>query len=167
MSLKTPENNFLNYLDLDGKYSEYGKKLLLDDSEKYYKRLEEQIQYNNLIAKKICLKIDNLLKEKARHAYKDIREIVFDDEYNNLCQYYGHLKNFSSSAIISEIETEGGIVPQIYDIIDDMYDYEDLGVLALFCFRRIQMLCAEQEVLVLFDELIKRNVSIFFLVEML
>ncbi len=167
MSLISPESNLSKYIDLNGNYSEEGKKRLIEDSKAYYRTFElnkgADYDAHNALIDAINEKISN----KSPSDYSDITGIITSDEYVRLSGYFNDLNEFKSIYAIYITESLAHVSPSILDIIENITDYISLRHTALYCFRRIQILCDSEDIGALFSLLINRSVSIFFIIQTL
>lgn len=162
-----PRIELAEYLDEEGNFTEQGKLELEAYSQKYYRDFEEKKKENFAIRDRMIASINNLLSSKTEGYAKEIEKIVAGSEYARFAAQFNCIRDFQTSSAINSIETSAGVVPTIYGIVESIEEYVELKMLALHCFRRIQMMRPNEEVYTLFNELIDRKVSLYFIVQTL
>lgn len=162
-----PKIELAEYLDEDGNFTKYGKEELERYAENYYGEFIKKRENDYALRDKLIGEINDLLDDKADNFYKRIESIVSSSEFIRFTVRFNSIKDFRTSTAINEIELNAGVRPTIYEIIKCVDDYIELKMMALHCFRRIQMMCPESDISILFAELMERRVSVFFVVQTL
>lgn len=138
-----------------------------EDADAFYKKFEEQRDHDYLIHSDIVSRINVCLLAGNEDSFDEIGRIIDSDDYVRLSGLFNDIKGFQTSYAIYVAEKEAGVSESIFDLIDTMDNFLDLKLVALYCFRRILIGCSEEEIKQLLDELISRDVSVFFVIQAL
>ncbi len=135
------------------------------DSDEFYKKFEEQQEQDNKIHGELINRINRRLQGKDAH--DEIGWIIKSHEYVRLAGLFNDIKEFQTSYSIYITEKEAGVDNNIFEIVQTLDDFLNIKLTALYCFRRIELLCSEEDVRCLYDEISARGVSVFFMIQML
>lgn len=139
----------------------------VDSSEEFYSEFENQREQDHKSYQEMTDEINKCIRSGTDTEAARIGDIIDSREYERLSGLFYGFKVFKTSHIIYDVEREAGITNNIYAVIEDIADYNDLRQCALYCFRRIQMMCSDEEIAALFEELIRRDVSVYFVIRAL
>ena len=162
-----PVKDISGYLDPSGKFTEEGAKRMLEDTSREFEQYGQNREIANGSYQRIADKTDEILSRNEPKSYPLIATITNSPGYDSLRSEFYDLEAFKSSFSIYSIEKEYGITPTVYDLSESIEDYADLRQSALYLFRRIQLFWPDGDCEPLFEALIERGVSFFFLLQML
>ena len=162
-----PKIELDEYIDEEGNFTIEGSRKLEEHYDSYYKKYEERHQSDLESLDSIVSEINGLIASKPDGYSKKIEEIVSSRQYALHAAHFNSLRDFRSSSAINSIEQSAGITPTIYEIVESVDQYNDLKMMTVHCFRRIQLLRSQDDILYFFDRLMKKKVSVFYMIQSL
>ncbi len=162
-----PDNDISEYIDSEGSFTPEGAKKLRSSTDSYFEYWDKLKKTDDIEHEQIKRNINEILGSHGLEKYSEIAQIVSSNDFIRLSGWYEDFKVFKTSVIICKIESQYGIRPVIYDICKSLEEYEALKNKTLYFFRRIMMLCNEEDIAHSFNELMDKNVSVIFIIQML
>lgn len=162
-----PKIDLSEYCDSEGNYTRDGSAALLEYSDRFFKEYDERKDKEKKEYIEICGEIDDLLESDNNDLYSEINNIITSSVYQRLCGVFYDLAVFRSSYAVYYTERCMNVFPTIYDIVNSIDEYFNLQMQVLYCFRRIQLNCPDDETEGMLDELWGRGISLYYMVQML
>ncbi len=137
------------------------------DPDKYYKEHENQKQEDYEIHDRVSAMVDDILQSADSSRYDEIGKILENEDYIRAWHYFNDLRDFYSSFVVYSTEAHAGVTRTIYDIATSIEDYLSIRLSLLYCFRRIQLLQSQEDIVDAYLEFTNRGLSPLFILGML
>ena len=167
MNVFPPTIDISDYTDDQGNFTLEGEKELKEFTKNQYEVLSQNRKNDEISHGKTVKEIEDILRSKNEKDYQKIEEIIDSYEYRKIKKIFEDLNDFQFSYAVYVTEKGLGINNTIYDLINSLKDYCDNKLLAVFLFRRIMLLCLQEEIEDAFERLYQRNVSYVFIIQIL
>ncbi len=126
------------YVDKDGRYTEAGRKALLDETAVFFEEYKEEKKFLNVGSCIVKGKINEKLQERSKLAYETVISLVEEEYSKSIAPRDEELKFFSLTPAIYRLEA-ANLPVTIYDKIDYVDDFEKIYTRVRFFFRRLQL----------------------------
>ncbi|MCR4585395.1 MAG: hypothetical protein K5686_06675 [Lachnospiraceae bacterium] len=151
------------YTDKDGRYTEAGKKALLDEAAVFFEEYKESKKFLNVGSCIVKGKINEKLQERSALAYETVISLVEEEYSRSIAPKDEELRAFSLTPAIYRLEAEN-LPVTIYDRIDYVDDFEKIYTRVRFFFRRLQLGYSDPAAIRFIRE---QNISVYLLAELL
>ena len=162
-----PGLDISKYIDENGMFTDAGSVLLRKATDDQYLNADfhrkEDTDNHEILTKKI----NDILASGDEERYLLIGGIIDSYEYSKLSRLFDDINEFKSSYAIYETEKAANIKKSIFDIARSIDEYRTLRMKTLYCFRRIQMKCTDEEIDFYLNDLLSNGCSVFFFAQML
>ncbi len=132
------EIDLSKYCDKNGRYTEEGKKNLLDEAAVFFENFKEEKKFLNVGSCIVKGKINEKLQERSKLAYDAVIGLVEDDYCRSIAPKDEELRAFSLTPAIYRLEAKN-LPVTIYDKIEYVDDFEKIYTRLRFFFRRLQL----------------------------
>ena len=159
-----PTIDISKYIDQEGVFTRDGSEQMRRDTEDDFVRYDEQKENDRVLHDKVVVQINQILSYGTVEGYEELGRIINSKEYTKLAGIYYDLESFRTSYAIYRAEMSTGIILTVYDNTQSIEEYNSLKLLTMYLFRRIQLGFPLEETESLFEIIVDRNMSFFYII---
>lgn len=162
----SPTIDISEYVDEKGEFTAEGALRLKEKTDREYEVFNSHRLEDEMLHSKLKDKIDLILVDSDSR-YDEIFAVLESYDYKKLSNLFFDFTVFRTTYAICKTEIASDLEHCLYDLIKSIDDYNDLFLTTRYLFRRIKLRCEKDDIRNLFDEVINKGVSFYYIIQTL